>query len=154
MQARRMPALRLLDQSSRGFGLAVARVQPGVSRTQAEAATQAAVQHLWPGAGRPGNISPLIRLLEGCRAGLTAYVNGPRISTRGSGDVLRRERYRSDAARSISNRCERDNDDTEAAILLTAASSALRSRLESPARGTSYMKTVRTASGSSLSAGD
>ncbi len=75
------------------------------------------------------------------RAGLTAYVNGPRISTRGSGDVLRRERYRSDAARSISNRCERDNDDTEAAILLTAASSALRSRLESPARGTSYMKT-------------
>ena len=72
MQARRMPALRLLDQSSRGFGLPVARLQPGVRRTQAEAATQAALQHLWPGAGRPGNGSPLIRLLEGSRGRLAA----------------------------------------------------------------------------------
>jgi predicted permease len=72
MQARRMPALKLLDQSSRGSGRAVARLQPGVNRAQAEAATQAAVRHLWAAAGRPAERSPLIRLIDGSRGRLVA----------------------------------------------------------------------------------
>ena len=72
MQARRMPALKLLDQSTRGFGRAVARLQPGVNRAQAEAATQLTVQHLWPGAGRPREAPPLVRLIDGSRGRLAA----------------------------------------------------------------------------------
>ena len=72
MQARRMPALKLLDQSTRGFGRAIARLQPGVTRAQAEAATQLALQHLWPAAGRPGDAPPLVRLVDGSRGRLAA----------------------------------------------------------------------------------
>ena len=70
MQARRMPALKLLDQSTRGFAHAVGRLQPGVTRFQAEAATQAVVGHLWRASGRPGEAGPVIRLVDGSRGRL------------------------------------------------------------------------------------
>jgi predicted permease len=72
MQARRMPALKLLDQSTRGFGRALARLQPGVNRAQAEAATQLALRRLWPAVGRPGEAPPVVRLVEGSRGRLAA----------------------------------------------------------------------------------
>ena len=72
MQARRMPALKLLDQSTRAFGRAVARLQPGVDRAQAEAATQLALEHLWRVAGRPGEAPPLVRVVDGSRGRLAA----------------------------------------------------------------------------------
>jgi predicted permease len=72
MQARLMPALKLLDAGTRGFGRAVARLQPGVTRAQAQAVTQLAIQHLWPGAGRPGEAPPLVHLVDGSRGRLAA----------------------------------------------------------------------------------
>ncbi len=79
MQAQRMPASKLLDQSTRGFGRAVARLQPGVNREQAEAAVQLTVQHLWPGAGRTGEAPPLVRLLDGSRGRVAAPQWIPRV---------------------------------------------------------------------------
>ncbi len=66
-QARLMPTFTLLDQSTRRFGTPVARLQPGVTREQAEARLQTAMGHIWADVGRPGEASPQIHLLDGSR---------------------------------------------------------------------------------------
>jgi predicted permease len=71
MQARLAPAMRLLDQNTRSFAAPIARLRPGISREQAEAATQVAIHHLWTAAGR-SDPSPQIRLLDGSRGRLEA----------------------------------------------------------------------------------
>ena len=64
MQARRMPALKLLDQSTRGFERVVARLQPGVSRGTGGSGDPAGASASMARHG-PGEAPPLVRLLDG-----------------------------------------------------------------------------------------
>ena len=67
LQARMMPALGLLDQSSRNMTVLVARLRPGVTREQAQTAAELAVQRGWPQVGEPGHDAPRLRLTDGSR---------------------------------------------------------------------------------------
>jgi ABC-type antimicrobial peptide transport system permease subunit len=67
LQARLMPALRLLDQSNGSLTPVVARLRPGVTRERAEAAAELALQQGWPHLGARGQDAPRVRLTAGGR---------------------------------------------------------------------------------------